>query len=357
MGGFVFQISTSTANQISYLEGDRRRLTLTAYGVALLADCGLLPNVPKEDIIDKSKSDGLAKLLACVQAGWMAAQVIERLVLGIEVTLLEINTLGHVFCAFVIYVLWWHKPRLIKEPTALEGDWVAPLCAYMYMSSRLSGRAGDGAGIFKSSPTDAELSSIAFFPRTCSRSHENADRSQDSTTNAKSSTQNGEADALRSQHDLDIHIRPLKSPEDNFLSGSFGPYPAPCNTGEGLRGDVNHTSVCNELANPCTRRSLRWRLAAEALCRYTAIQDRFQPVNTAHTENKALCFQEKHPEELVTEYSGNWSTKGLVPGVGGLVMGIVLWCASMAFGAVHAAAWNNYFPSQTENRIWRYSSS
>ena len=52
--------------------------------------------------------------------------------MGLEATQLEINTLGHVFCALIIYMLWWHKPRLVKEPTTLAGDWVGPLCAYIY---------------------------------------------------------------------------------------------------------------------------------------------------------------------------------------------------------------------------------
>ena len=40
---------------------------------------------------------------------------------------------------FVMYILWWNKPLLPNEPFILDGDWVEPLCAYMYMSSDLSG--------------------------------------------------------------------------------------------------------------------------------------------------------------------------------------------------------------------------
>jgi hypothetical protein len=38
-----------------------------------------------------------------------------------------------------MYILWWHKPLLPNEPFIVGGDWVEPLCAYMYMSSDLSG--------------------------------------------------------------------------------------------------------------------------------------------------------------------------------------------------------------------------
>lgn len=42
-------------------------------------------------------------------------------------------------CVFVMYMLWWNKPLLPNQPFILSGDWVEPLCAYMYMSSDLSG--------------------------------------------------------------------------------------------------------------------------------------------------------------------------------------------------------------------------
>src|SRR5271155_4807835 len=42
-------------------------------------------------------------------------------------------------CVFVIYMLWWNKPLLPNEPFIIDGDWVEPLCAYMYMSSDMSG--------------------------------------------------------------------------------------------------------------------------------------------------------------------------------------------------------------------------
>lgn len=105
MGGFTFLLGNLTI-----FKSENKRLTLTARGVALLADCDLLPNIGTEYLNDKSKSDGLSKFITCAQVAWLIVQVIGRLVLGLQVTLLEINTLGHVLCALIIYVLWWHKP-------------------------------------------------------------------------------------------------------------------------------------------------------------------------------------------------------------------------------------------------------
>lgn len=116
--------------------------------MALLAKSGLLPPISEREISDKSKADGLAKTLVCLQAIWMVVQVISRLVDGLPVTLLEVNTLGHVVCALLIYLLWWHKPRLVREPTVLQGQWVKPVCAYMWMSSKISDPKDHGNNLF-----------------------------------------------------------------------------------------------------------------------------------------------------------------------------------------------------------------
>ena len=73
-----------------------KRLTITARGMAFLASCGHVPDISREDILDKSKADTLAKTLVMIQASWMLLQVIARLVVGLPVTLLEVNTVAHV---------------------------------------------------------------------------------------------------------------------------------------------------------------------------------------------------------------------------------------------------------------------
>ena len=155
MGGITFPSSS--------LRADSGRLTLTTQGVALLAECELLPDIEREDILHKNKSDGLSNFIVCVQAIWIIVQVIGRLIMGLGVTQLEINTLGHIFCALIVYVLWWLKPRLVKEPTTLAGDWVGPLCACMNMSSRISG-GRNTANKDEDRKTNPETSSVAFFP-------------------------------------------------------------------------------------------------------------------------------------------------------------------------------------------------
>ncbi|KAI4126791.1 MAG: hypothetical protein LQ338_003576 [Usnochroma carphineum] len=118
-------------------------------GVALLAACGYLPKISREDILDKNKSDNVSKLLSVLQALWMLAQILSRLYSKLPITLLEVNTLAHIICATIIYALWWHKPKLINEPTKIRGDWVPPIAAYMFMSSQVSGWRRVRPGILK----------------------------------------------------------------------------------------------------------------------------------------------------------------------------------------------------------------
>jgi hypothetical protein len=110
-----------------------QRLTLTAHGVLLLAQCGLLSDIYLREIKDKSKTDGLAKALVLLQVSWMILQTIGRVATHIPTLPLEVNTIGHILCAFVMYLSWWNNPREI-----LKGEWVDQICEYMYMSSRVS---------------------------------------------------------------------------------------------------------------------------------------------------------------------------------------------------------------------------
>ncbi|KAJ2896173.1 hypothetical protein MKZ38_005780 [Zalerion maritima] len=97
-----------------------RRVTLTAEGIRLLSLLNRLPKIATKQIKDKSKADSLAKTIVVAQAAWMLIQVVGRLAAGLPISLLEINTCGHVVCALVLYLLWWNKPLDIHDPTVLR---------------------------------------------------------------------------------------------------------------------------------------------------------------------------------------------------------------------------------------------
>ncbi|KAK0723444.1 hypothetical protein B0T26DRAFT_641902, partial [Lasiosphaeria miniovina] len=121
MGGFALSTTPSTPKDDEYIPGSPQ-LCLTREGVEIMARDGLLPDIPKRHIDDKSKADSLAKLFVVAQSSWMILQCVMRWSSGLFVTALELNTLAHTVCALAIYLIWWEKPLDVGEATILAGD-------------------------------------------------------------------------------------------------------------------------------------------------------------------------------------------------------------------------------------------
>lgn len=356
MGGFTFDAGSFCSDNGMPFIPYRHRLTLTARGVAFLARCGHLPNMKKKDIIDKSKADSLAKSLACLQASWMVVQVIGRAILGLHVTLLEVNTLGHVLCALLTYLLWWNKPRQIYEPTNLEGKWVGALCAYMYMSSQISGRRSAHAALLRRTWYDPELSYLAFIiPGTPTEPSKAANKvSQD---RAREDILTRSPNTAQIFHrELSTFISSNEQAGVALESGRFGMRLGQTEP-EDHEGGFSSSGEIEQADNPASMRVLRWQLAEKAVHHYPSIQQRLTTMKQDATLGHAEVARfESVTEELLTTRVANWPSEDLLRGTGGLVMGMILWFASMAFGAVHLAAWHEYFPSTVEAWMWRSSS-
>jgi hypothetical protein len=96
----------------------------------------------------------------------------------------------------------------------------------------------------------------------------------------------------------------------------------------------------------------RWALALKAINEYPFILEE----QTLFTHEKGTCIHLKSEEFLVRRVQ-NWPSNDLLRNVGGLMVGMVLWMASFAYGGIHASAWNDHFPSQVEKWIWRASAT
>jgi len=81
-----------------------------------------LPDIRPEDIADKSKSDGLVRLLALVQVSWLIIQLIVRLINRLPASALEISTLAFAVCAVIIYLIEWHKAKDISVPIYIDAN-------------------------------------------------------------------------------------------------------------------------------------------------------------------------------------------------------------------------------------------
>lgn len=89
-----------------------------------------LPSLRLEEIQDKSKSDGVVRLLAVFQVLWLIVQLIARRIANTPSSALEISTLAFSSCAFIIYMIEWPKPKDVGVPIYLDTDAVVTPAAF-----------------------------------------------------------------------------------------------------------------------------------------------------------------------------------------------------------------------------------
>lgn len=82
-----------------------------------------LPNMTKEEIWDKSKSDKFAKWVAFIQGAWLVLQCIGRAVQNLAVTPFEVFTIAYMVCTVATSYFWYHKPQDVEIPVVIEVDW------------------------------------------------------------------------------------------------------------------------------------------------------------------------------------------------------------------------------------------
>ena len=80
------------------------------------------PSLSGKEIWDKSKSDKLAKILACLQIGWLSLQCVGRAAQHLPISLLEIGTVGFAIPSLATFIFWFSKPHDIETPTILPLD-------------------------------------------------------------------------------------------------------------------------------------------------------------------------------------------------------------------------------------------
>lgn len=302
MGGFAIDVR-ATDDSYASLFGNNDRLTLTAKGLALLASCEYFPDISVDDIRDKNKADGLAKLLVCMQAGWMIVQVISRTAVGLPTSLLEVHTVAHVVCALVMYVLWWHKPRQVESPTILRGERLWPLAMYMFLASQMSGETPSGKNTKFRQPVP-EFRRLAYFE---------------------------EADTELCNGDLGSVMGHFRARSTNNDREPTTPFPEDAN------------------------KSRQWDLAARVVSQYPVLRSRLTLREQDSLLPNLTCYV-PYAEELVQTHALDWPNAGLLRRTQSLIMGMVLWGASMAYGAIHVAAWDYFFPTALEQLFWHLSS-
>ncbi|KAL7908309.1 hypothetical protein GGI35DRAFT_470004 [Trichoderma velutinum] len=79
-----------------------------------------LPNIKEEAIDDKSKSDGLVKIIAVLQVLWLVVQLVVRKIDDLHFTQLEITTVAFAATAVIIYSIDFIKPKDVNVPFYID---------------------------------------------------------------------------------------------------------------------------------------------------------------------------------------------------------------------------------------------
>ena len=254
--------------------------------------------------------------------------------------------------------MWWDKPLSPNEPFILREDWVPPLCAFMLMSSEMSGEVNK-SGL----ESQTMIKTLFAFLHLYAKAPEiEAVRLVSLQTQClpREETPTPNSDAKNREANHNNHPQPsIVSDEDKK---AFHPLSEACTKelqkvklGKAAstafferRPRVKGTALNQSQISAITLR--RWDLAATAVEMYPVLREH----QKLHQHEDSSCLHFK-PEELLVTRVQNWPWDDLLRDVGGLVVGFVLWLANFAYGAIHTAAWNEHFPTDTEKWLWRSS--
>ncbi|KAF9008032.1 hypothetical protein BDQ17DRAFT_1237362 [Cyathus striatus] len=127
------------------------------------------PKISAEDIADKSKANGLSKIILVAQVFWFVTQCIARLVQGVTLAQLDVTTLAIISCTFILSIIWWHKPFNVRQPVFLEKSSIENMEHKEYISQVLADEHNKASHENDHSPdnindaeTDSSMSKLLF---------------------------------------------------------------------------------------------------------------------------------------------------------------------------------------------------
>ena len=109
MGGYRIEEDTDDRQQYIFRVNELAWLTKNAVIT--------LPQVPKEELSDRSNSDWVAKAIAFGQSIWFMFQICARVDDDLPLTTLELATVAFIGCTGLMYFFWWHKPMDLETYT------------------------------------------------------------------------------------------------------------------------------------------------------------------------------------------------------------------------------------------------
>lgn len=339
---------------------------------------GRLPEIQENQIRDKSKADGLAKFLVVLQAGWMILETLARVQQKLPVTLLEINTMGHVVCAFALYGLWWSKPLDIKDPTLIRREeWMDKFVSLMWMCSPICWDNNDFISEIRcmsySPPSQRGMLGTPITPTAPNVERKNTIETKE---------------APKKPHKTHFSVGSIGARDPKKFIGPLESFKQGAN-GEALDHDVSYVihgksfKVAPEHEVFFHRHELNYGLQHSKIYCRRALKDchKHDPLPDSAIQRWRLTNQviddlwnECEKREEYRDFFFTKSSIGTfvgeliyisdhIPNFPGLSylgsvnvhrdsLKSVLAFAGSAYGGLHLSAWNDYFPTQTERWLW-----
>ncbi|KIW97414.1 uncharacterized protein Z519_02807 [Cladophialophora bantiana CBS 173.52] len=329
MGGFRVDVTDISEDMLS--------IALFPSMIRILARHGTFLRIDSTTIKDKSKADVLAKSLVSLQGLWMLVQCIARKASGYPLTILEIHTFIHVICAGIMYAIWFKKPLNVNEATTInlqEGDKDLISCAILVLAKgcfRYENPVASGEYLYFSLrslslnlPAESPPSTLLLPEATASRVPEtkfrrNGDFADEAIFSPPSSV--------------------ILQPSSLSLRGLAPPQ----------RYRV-HLPLSEREQKMCIKAQSAARKFDDASIHRARMRNRIG-IRSANLfgQSSGVTIKGwlKVSEELLRDVEADFKKNPR------LLAGAIL--VHTAYGGVHMAAWNSYFPTSKEKWYWRAS--
>jgi hypothetical protein len=255
-----------------------------------------------------------------------------------------------------MYMFWWNKPLLPNQPIIIRAKELEPLAAFMYSSSEMSGYVNPkkikSQTLIKTLLAHLNLfSKVPELETVCFRIPASAEPM--SLEQSPKQQRSGSTEPLPPAlpPSASVHRSPqscielLQSQREKASGTAFFE----------RKPRVLDKRATNDLGSRPDQR--RWSLLKDALIRYPLLLADEDPWVLAHDVGGGTHCLHLKPEQLVADHIQNWPSDDLLRNVDGLIVGMGLWLANFCYGGIHAAAWNDHFPSVAEKWLWRSSAS
>lgn len=298
-----------------------------------------LPNLSEDEIADKSKANGLAKTIVCIQALWFGVQCFTRWSQALTISLLELNTLGHTYSALAMYLLWWYKPLDVSESTVIDDENFRELAAAWSLRT----------GPFRGEPLPR------WLPPQCSSS----DEEPAGSISPSSLFPNDDHDiAGQDAFDDDNVLTPAKWYSGfrfyGFSSSSSGHQFKTQSWRDEKDGSLSPLSLGRPYLEISAQERLRWKLAARRYAKAAAAASVSDTSSSTSTTTCQSSDDAAYREPVVRQVDDWFVSKFSIVERADAAIGMIL--GGFVYGGIHALAWAAPFPSAKERVLWRMAS-